>query len=326
METAETYSPSKRVRLSDVARQAGVHPATVSHVLANRAEARISAETRSRILAAVHSLGYVPNFAARTLATGRSNVVAVLTFDFQNSFSVEITRQLHELAGKAGSTVLSCMVDRDLGAVGAQVDGVIALDYSPEMAPPPKQGVYVSLGVYGPEDQDCCLIDFKPAAEEAMKLLIQQGRRKILYVTGVDPIHHTDPRESAYLEALATAGLPTQILEVPVGNRTCAYEGLSHFLSHQSVDAIICRNDALALGCLRALLERGVDVPGTTAIVGSDGTEDSQFTFPALSTLVVPFSAACEGAWNLFQTRLEDPAQPPRRLSYPATFAPRGTT
>ncbi len=271
-------------------------------------------------------LGYSPNLAARALAKGRTNLYAVLTFDFQNPYSVEITTQLHEIARAEGAAVISCMVDGDLGAVSAHVDGVVALDYSPKMPEPLHMGAYLALGIFAPEHTDACLIKFEPAALEAMSLLLRQGRRKIIYVTGEDPLHDDDPRKAAYLTAMRKACLEPEILEVPFGNRTSAHQGLARRLVTSRPDAVFCRNDSLALGCLRALHEAGIQVPTETAIVGSDGTVDSLYTHPSLTTLAVPFSSICQGAWKLIQARLEHPEEPTQRLTFEAAFQPRGTT
>jgi LacI family transcriptional regulator len=315
-----------RVVLADVAKLAGVHPATASHALSHRAEARLSQETREKVLSAARQLGYAPNLAARALATGRTNLFAVLTFDFHNSYAVEITRLIHKLAAKEGASVISSIVDSDLGGVAAHVDGVIALDYSPKMKRQDSFGAYVALGVFAPEDRDCCLIDFKPAAEEAMKHLISNGRKEILYVTGEDPLHDDDPRELVYKEAMTAAGLKPRILTLPAGDRESAYLGLTKWLKSHKSDAVFCRNDSLALGCLKALNEAGIQTPAETAVVGCDGSPDSNYTLPTLSTLVVPFESACEAAWQMLRDRLANPDSPPQRKTFTAQFQRRGTS
>lgn len=315
-----------RVLLADVAKLAGVHPATASHALSNRAEARLSNETREKVLSAARELGYAPNLAARALATGRTNLFAVLTFDFHNSYSVEITRIIHELAVKEGASVISSMVEGDLAGVAAHVDGVIALDYSPKMVRSAPFEAYVALGVFGPEERDCCLIDFRPAAQEAMKFLVESGRTSILYVTGEDPLHDDDPRELVYHQAIAKAGLTAQVLTLPKGDRVSAHHGLTTWLKTQKPDAIFCRNDSLALGCLKALYESGIEVPREVAVIGCDGSPDAHYTFPALSTLAVPFYDACEAAWQMLRSRLDNPDSPAQRQIFTAELLLRGTT
>jgi DNA-binding LacI/PurR family transcriptional regulator len=318
-------SSGSRIKLSDVAKQAGVHPATVSHVLANRVEARISPETRARVLEAASALGYAPNMAARALARGRTQTVAVLTFDFLSPYSSLITHLIKNYALRDGYNVVAAMVHRDLGGIGAQVDGVIALDYSPLHPPHPGMGAYVSVGIYAPDDADASLVDFREASRQGMEHLISTGRRKIAYLTGVDPLHAGDPRESTYLGVMREAGLEPEVLEVPFNDRRSGHEGIARLLTRSVPDAVFCRNDSLAQGCLKALAEAGIRTPHDTAVLGCDGAEETEFLSPPLSTLQVPFSSLCLSAWEAFLARLDDPSGPIQRTVHKAAFIQRGS-
>lgn len=278
-------------------------------------------------MSAARELGYTPNQAARALATGRSRVVAVQTFDFRNSYSGQITDTLQQILGQDGYEVITTMVHRDMDAVTAHVDGIVALDYSPLVDMSHVQGPYVSLGVFAPPDQDASLIDFRPAASAALARMHRSGRHRIAYVTGEDVLHGTDPREEAYLEFCRQSGVTPQVFVLPKDDRESGYSVcLRRLQTSPRPNALFCRNDAIALGCLRAIRELGLLCPQDVMVCGCDGTDDSLYTSPALSTLAAPFDLVCQSAWLLLKARMEDPAAPARHLTHPARFEPRGTT
>jgi LacI family transcriptional regulator len=294
--------------------------------LANREEARISQATRLKVLQAARALGYTPNLAARALVKGRSQTVAVLTFDHQSAFASEITSLLESLAHRDGYRLITTIVHRDLGGISAHVDGVLALDYSPLFPPPLGVGAYVSLGVYVAPGHDSVVLDYSSPAREALHRLAAAGCSRLAYMTGQDLLHDSDPRLAAYLEVMALLGREPEVLEVARNDRESAYRGLQGRIQRGDLDGVFCRNDLMAIGCLRAVREAGLKTPDDFSILGCDGSEEGQYAQPSLSTLSSPLPAAVRDAWELLMLRLNDPTREPVTHRHPAAFVPRGTT
>ncbi|MGE5748435.1 MAG: LacI family DNA-binding transcriptional regulator, partial [Gemmatimonas sp.] len=121
----------KRVTTHDVAKRAGVSQPTVSLVLSRNANARVSAETRARVLEAAQELGYVPNVVARSLVRNRSYAIGVIVPDLRNPFFAEVVSGAERVVSEAGYAVLLCETreiprDRHIQALlERQVDGMM---------------------------------------------------------------------------------------------------------------------------------------------------------------------------------------------------------
>ena len=121
----------KRVTTHDVAKRAGVSQPTVSLVLSRNANARVSPETRARVLEAAQELGYVPNVVARSLVRNRSYAIGVIVPDLRNPFFAEVVSGAERVVSEAGYAVLLCETreiprDRHIQALlERQVDGMM---------------------------------------------------------------------------------------------------------------------------------------------------------------------------------------------------------
>ncbi|MCU0315757.1 MAG: LacI family transcriptional regulator [Fimbriimonadaceae bacterium] len=316
-----------RISLNEVAKAAGVHPATVSHVLNGRASARISRSTQERVRLVAANLGYTPNRAARTLATGKSQIIALQTFDLRSAFSAEIASRLQQLLLQDGFDLMVMLVDRDLKDVTSTVDGVIALDYNPRTDLSHIPCPYVAIGVYYPEDRDSVVFDLLTAARESMAYLLKAGRKRIAYLTDSDLIHASDPREEAYVMAIQSAGLEPEVIVVPSRSRILGAQGfVTHVQQFGWPEAVTCRNDELALWVMVEARKAGVRVPQDLAIVGSDGIAEGEYCTPQVSTLVAPFDQLCQAAWDLLKQRLANPDGEPIHRAFTARFEERGSS
>lgn len=316
-----------RVSLSEVAKAAGVHPATVSHVLNGRDSARIAKATQERIRQVANEMGYAPNRAARALATGRSHLVALQTFDLRSTYSAEIASRLQTLLSEDGFDLMVTLVDRDLKDLSAYVDGVIALDYYPHADLSRIPCPYVALGVYYPADRDAVVIDFLPGAQRSVSHLLEQGRKRIVYLTDSDLLHASDPREEAYVLGMQSHGLEPEVIVHADRSRAAGVRAFDeHVAKHGWPDAVTCRNDELALAAMASARRAGLRVPEDLAVVGSDGIVEGTYTTPNLSTLVVPFDLVCRCAWELLNRRMADPDGRPERQTFSAEFQERGSS
>ena len=310
----------------DVADRANVHPATVSHVLAGRQSARISEATRARVLEAAQELGYQPNMAARALAKGRTNVVAVQTPEFANPFFAEIMHRLMEISLESGYSTVASVSHQEFGGLAAHVDGVIALDYSPLNPSQSRLHGMIILGVFAADECDVVEIDFRPAVRQAVARWAQKGLRRIAYLTGEDPLHDIDPRQSEFLAAAADFGLSPEIITVRWNDIDSGRDGLAARLAQANPpQAVLARNDLLAFGAWTAGREAGLRTPEDLAVLGCDGTRQMSLVAPGLGTLRVPIQAACQAAWDIFLLRRLDRETPIQRRTYAADLLPLQT-
>ncbi|MFE0359022.1 LacI family DNA-binding transcriptional regulator [Streptomyces nigra] len=312
-----------RPRIKDVARLAGVSEKTVSNVINDYTH--VSDRTRRAVRDAIDELGYKVNLAGRHLRQGRTGIIALVIPELDVPYFAELARHVIREAERCSLTVLIHQTagdrDHELAALtgfgSSFVDGVIlsplALtpgDLRNRADAPPT----VLIGELLEEGADHVAIDNEKAAREATEHLLRIGRRSILVIGGRDDagLGTAEARTRGYRAALAEAGIahdPAALLYVPSFRMPDGAEAVSRALSRGSrPDALLCLNDQLALGALRALHEHGVRVPEEVAVMGFDDVEAGRFSVPTLSTVAPDKAAVAEVAVALLRRRMDERA------------------
>ncbi|MFE6286114.1 LacI family DNA-binding transcriptional regulator [Streptomyces sp. NPDC057877] len=310
-----------RPRIKDVARLAGVSEKTVSNVINDYTH--VSDRTRRAVREAIEELGYKVNLAGRHLRQGRTGIIALVVPELDVPYFAELARHVIREAERRSLTVLihQTGADRDhelaaLAGFGSSfVDGVIlsplALtrdDLRDRAGAPPT----VLLGELLEEGADHVAIDNEKAAREATEHLIGLGRRTILVVGGHDGggLGTAQARTRGYRAALTEAGIahdPAALLPVASFRMPDGAAAVARALSDGArPDALLCLNDQLALGALRALYERRVRVPEDIAVIGFDDVEAGRFSVPTLSTVAPDKAAVARVAVELLQRRMDE--------------------
>ncbi|TDE00221.1 LacI family DNA-binding transcriptional regulator [Jiangella asiatica] len=291
-----------RVRLKDVADHAGVSVKTVSNVVNNWEY--VTDATRERVQKALDELGYRPNLSARSLRTGRTNLIALALPRLHEPYFAELADCVVRAAEDHGLTVLISQTDgrreREQQVVSGFrpqfIDGLLfsplALEWDDlEEIPghPPVVLLGERLAAGGAADH--VAVDNVAAAQRATQHLVELGRKRIA-VIGAPPsktARTASLRLEGYKRALRKARirLDKQLL-LPV-NQLHRADGAAAMATLLDLapppDAVFCFNDLLALGALRTLQERGVAVPSEVAVIGFDDIEESRFCSPSLTTI-----------------------------------------
>ncbi|MEU6390608.1 LacI family DNA-binding transcriptional regulator [Streptomyces sp. NPDC046939] len=316
-------SVAARPRIKDVAEYAGVSPKTVSNVI-NDYE-HVSDRTRQVVREAIDALGYRVNIAGRQLRQGRTGMITLAVPELDVAYFSELAKHVMTEADQRGQTVLLHQTggvrERELAALhgfdARFTDGVILspLALHPrDLATRDRTLPVVLLGERPAEGTtDHVAMDNVRAAREATAHLLARGRRRIAVIGGrVRGPQGTDRlRTDGYREALKEAGIAFDTaLVVPVdayhwqdGARAAA----ALIDADPAPDALLCLNDHLALGALRALHERGRAVPKDLDVVGFDDIEASRFSVPSLTTVAPDKREIARAAVTLLLTRIESP-------------------
>ncbi|WNI26693.1 LacI family DNA-binding transcriptional regulator [Streptomyces sp. ITFR-16] len=314
-----------RPRIKDVARHAGVSEKTVSNVLNDYVH--VSDRTRRVVQEAIDHLGYRINLAGRHLRSGRTGIIALVVPELDVPYFAELARHVVREAESRSLTVLIHQSGGDrereqaaLGGFGSDfVDGVILspLALAPEdlrahAGPPPT----VLLGELLTEGADHVAIDNERAAREATEHLLALGRRHILAVGGRDDgyVGTAQARARGFRLALAGAGLahdPASLLPVAAFHMGDGEAAVRRVLDEGiRPDALLCLNDQLALGALRALHAYGARVPEDVAVIGFDDVEGGRFSVPSLSTVAPHKEAVARVAVDLLLRRIDEATRP----------------
>nr|WP_240779932.1 LacI family DNA-binding transcriptional regulator [Nonomuraea zeae] len=309
----------KRPTLETVAARAGVSRATVSRVV--NGEASVSPEVRAAVMQAVRELGYVPNAAARSLVTRRTNAIALVLSvprqggDPLTAAVVQYVTSLLEGAGKQITLMLADTAEshrRIVSHVEAGLsDGVVLLP--PERADTLAErlsriGVPVVLLGKPPIASLVPYVDVDNAggATTATEHLIARGRRTIGMICGPMDLVAVQDRLAGHREALQRAGM-RPLLALADDLTRAAGKAAAHRLlgDEPSLDAIFAASDQLAIGALQAAREAGRRVPEDLAIVGFDDVDAASATTPALTTVRVPVADQALALARLMLSRLE---------------------
>jgi DNA-binding LacI/PurR family transcriptional regulator len=317
-----------RPRIKDVARHAGVSEKTVSNVLNDYVH--VSDRTRRVVQEAIDQLGYRINLAGRHLRSGRTGIIALVVPELDVPYFAELARHVVREAENRSLTVLihQSGADRErekaaLAGFGSDfVDGVILspLALAPEdlrahAGLPPT----VLLGELLTEGADHVAIDNECAAREATEHLIALGRRRILAVGGRDDegVGTAQARTRGFRAALTEAGIaydPASLLPVGAFHMSDGAAAVRQVLAGGTrPDALLCLNDQLALGALRALHAYGARVPEDVAVIGFDDVEGGRFSVPSLSTVAPDKEAVARVAIDLLLRRIDEATRPESR-------------
>jgi LacI family gluconate utilization system Gnt-I transcriptional repressor len=321
-----------RVTLADVAAHAGVATMTASRALTQ--PELVSEELRTRVAKAVQELGYLPNRAARALASARSKVIAVLIPSFSNTVFTDVLAGIQDVLDAdgyqllIGNTRYSEAEEEKLFITYLQSnpDGILlsGLTHSPRM-----QQMLDNLRVPHVAMMDMalqahtCSVGFsqQQAGYTMTRYLLDKGHKRIAFMAAqLD--ERVLKRGAGYRQALLEAGVYDARLECLVKEPSTIALGselLGRILSSApDCDAIFCCNDDLAHGAIFQCQRRGIAVPGQVAIAGFNDLAASAWMNPALTTIATPRYRIGFEAASLLQTliRKEQPAQTHIDLGY----------
>ncbi|MEV6285932.1 LacI family DNA-binding transcriptional regulator [Kribbella sp. NPDC051770] len=312
--------------MRDVAARAGVSMKTVSNVV--RGYQHVSPRMRERVQAALDELGYRPNLSGRSLATGRSSMLALAVPDLRRPYFGELAHVFARVSTERGYRLLleetggtaegerAVLRDLEVGVVAGMVIHPQALTAA-ELEVLRHDTPLVFLGEDPrPPTADQVAIDNVAAAAEAVAHLVALGRRRIGFI-GHEAGALSNPSElrlTGYRRALTAAGLPydeSLLVTRAEGDALGAETALNSALdSGLRVDALLCRDDLAAIGALRALTQHGYAVPTDVAVIGWDAIELGASTTPSLTSVEPDTHALVERALDLLLDRMETPDSP----------------
>jgi LacI family gluconate utilization system Gnt-I transcriptional repressor len=293
---------SGRATLSDVAAAAGVAPMTASRAI-NQPEL-VSPELRARVDQAVAELGYVPNRAARALASARSKVIAVLVPSLSNAVFTDVLAGIQDALGTEGYQILigntrysDAEEEKLLGIyLQSQPDGILlsGLTHSPRVRDmlASSQVPVVSMMDLAEDPHAMCVgFSQQQAGYTITRYLLDKGYQRIGFM-GAQLDERTLKRAEGYRRALRDAGRYDPKLETMVADPSTIALGAElvgrMLAASPDCDAIFCCNDDLAHGAIFQCQRRGIAVPRQLAICGFNDLPASAWMNPSVTTIATP--------------------------------------
>ncbi|MEU8773996.1 LacI family DNA-binding transcriptional regulator [Streptomyces sp. NPDC048606] len=298
----------KAPTLEEVARRAGVGRGTVSRVV--NGSGKVSSGTRAAVEAAVAELGYVPHRAARALAGGRADAIALVVPRSAPHLDPDVDLALSALVHGVGAT----LAERDLQLVltfageererarllrylsARRVDGVLLLsaragDPLPELVA--ELGVPVVLAGRRQERETLPSVGFdeRGGAAAAVGHLLRRGRRAIAALTGAPEAYAPRCRLGGYRQALEGAGrgVDERLIAVAECSEAGGRRAMRELLERRpGLDAVFAASDLMAAGAGRELRAAGRRIPGDVALVGFGDSPVAPFLEPPLTSVRRP--------------------------------------
>jgi len=284
----------RRTTITDVARAAGVSPATISRVLND--SKRVSPDVASRVLAAVEELGYRPNPAAQVLLRGASHTIGVVVPDLSNPYFAEVLKAVTDTAASQQHRTLVADTNEDPGQemdlaleLARWVDGLVLC--SPRMTSQQLKRLVEQLPrtvlvnrVLTGSSVPAVTVDFASGMRSVLAHLAELGHRDVAYLAG-PPAAWSDAQRRRAVRRAVKDGL--QVHEVPCGSSSEAgYAAVDQALAARPT-ALVAFSDYVALGALARLNELGVSVPEELSLVGFDDLPFGELVRPRLTTVSV---------------------------------------
>ncbi|MCX4991706.1 MULTISPECIES: LacI family DNA-binding transcriptional regulator [unclassified Streptomyces] len=326
----------------DVARRAGVSIATVSHVL--NGTRPVLPQTRQAVLDAIDELGYTPNTLARSLVTSRTRSIGLAVSAISNPYFTEILQGVEAGALEHGYGLLIADPhddpehERKVAQLlhERRVDGmIIAPSATPAgllryLARHDVPTVFLDRLVDPPAGSgfrhDQVGAENTGPMASLVGHLAERGHRRIGLVAGLPGLSTTTERITGYRHGLARAGLPYDERLVAHGDsRAETADEATHRLLSLGVppSALVTANNAMTIGALRALRDRGLSVPDDLALCCFDDFSWADLFTPRLTVIAQPSKEVGARAVRLLLERLASPRLESRTVRLPSAFVHR---
>lgn len=289
------------VTIYDVAREANVSMATVSRVV--NANQNVKPATRKKVLKVIEELGYRPNAVARGLASKKTTTVGVIIPDISNSMYAELARGIEDIATMYRYNIILSNSDQNQNKelqlletmLGKQVDGIVFMSdvistellHEMERSPTP-------IVLAGSIDESAAIasvnIDYYGAAYEAVKKFIDNGHKKIAFVSGpLTSMINKEYKLKAYREALADAGIDYDDNLVVECNNSYD-EGIESVqtLAPFEPTAYFVSNDEMSIGVIHGLEEQGKKIPVDAEVISYENSKLARMARPMLTSVAFP--------------------------------------
>ncbi|MBC8944861.1 MULTISPECIES: LacI family DNA-binding transcriptional regulator [Xenorhabdus] len=299
--------------MKDVAHKAGVSVATVSRVINNTVY--VEPGTRERVEKAMRELNYHRNSAALALAQRCGNMLGLLTGNLADPFFSLLSRGVERIARKKEAKLMVCsgghqaeleksaldfLINQGCEAIVAYVSRMNEADILRYAAHTP--GLVV-INRYLPAIANRCIwLDNISASQTAINYLLQNGHRKIAYITADLPIDDRRLRLEGYYSAMANAGITVPggwVISVPFNEKGGEQAAEKLLDSGINFTAAVTFNDVMAAGMMRSLHRRGIRLPEQLSIIGFDDIVTARYLYPPLTTIRNPIEQMAQRATNL---------------------------
>lgn len=325
--------------IKDVAREAGVSTATVSHVI-NKTRF-VSEEVRTRVERAIERFQYHPNAHARSLASGKSQIIGLVISDISNPFFPELVKAIEKAAFERGYDVILSNTDYDTERtshyvrrfIERKVAGVAVMTSEMDkeliemLIRRDVAAVFLDSGETGLHLSNL-RVDYAEGIEQAIRHLVALGHQNIAFIGGTPHFRSARRRLEAFRTTIGQLfpNSPERIFSGNFkieGGRRAASEILRE---KKMPTAIVAANDLMAIGAMHELRATGLQIPRDVSIVGFDDIAFAGLNEPSLTTVNLPRNELGRRAVEALMQTLDNPKNDGVEIRIPTNLIVRNST
>jgi len=309
------------VTIKDVAADAGVSTATVSHVI-NKTR-YVSGEVTDRVYESIARLKYYPNLLVSGLRSKKSKTIGIVIPNITNETFAALTERVQRTFFMLDYNIILCdtaydqvLEDRAIETlIMKQADAVVIVPvdgYTKKMQELQELGIPLILidRSFAGIAVDTIAVDNYEGQYEIINYLIGLGHKKIGYIARKLEQSHSRDQKRGYIDALKNSGLaydPEWVVNAGGHGFNSGVEAVKELVRRKpEITAIAAYYDVIAFGAIRGLIDMGYSVPGDYSVVGYDGMRFTEVTVPRLTTVLVPVDLIAEKICDLVRLRMED--------------------
>lgn len=292
--------------IRDVAKLAGVSPATVSRVM--NGTAKVDPEKSRRVLSAIEEVGFVPNQAARSLVKKSARLLGLIIPNLQNPFFTQLAADIEDAAERRGFHVFFCTVGQETARVrGAlqvlmsmNVSGVILTVSNPEIEKMvsdytiPIAAVDCMENVQHASFSVHC--DYYSGGRMATEHLLSCGCKKIICIQGDQTLFSARMRYEGYRDVCAERKIPEYTLSCDYDFRAGMQMTEDLLRRYPDADGILACNDLVAVSVVKILSKNQISIPRQVQLIGFDDISLTELMTPSLTTIHQPTKEMAEYA------------------------------
>ena len=323
------------INIREVARIAGVSPATVSRVI--NGTAKVSADKRARVLEAISQTDFVPNEVARSLFRKSAKLIGLIVPSITNPYFTQVASVIEQIAYDNGYRVFLCDARDDAekeqaaiqSLVSMNADGIIiasaheATAKYVDMCQIPVVALDTLFPTRNVTAYVCC--DYYDGGRIATEYLLENGCKRIVCIKGPQRTISARGRYEGYRDVCRERG----IAECTVDSDYDFHAGLAMteqmLEQYPDVDGIVACNDVVALSIYKILHRRNISVPDQVQLIGFDDISWSSLFTPALTTISQPIEQMAARAMDLI-IHPENTQEKGVEIVYPVQLTVRETT
>ncbi|MEP7037086.1 MAG: LacI family DNA-binding transcriptional regulator [Acidobacteriota bacterium] len=324
--------------IKDIASEAGVSTATVSHVI-NKTRF-VSEKVRTRVLEAIELHNYYPNAHARSLASGSSRIFGLVISDIANPFFPELVKNIETAAYEHGYDVVLSNTNYDAERashyvrrfIERKVAGVALMtsemDKSliAELARCEVPVVFLDSGKTGLHMSNL-RVRYAEGIKQAILHLVELGHTNVAFISGLENLHSAKRRLEAFTQTMREV-LPNAKIRVYQGDFKIegGKRAAAEMLRGELPTAVIAANDLMAFGAISEFRRAGLNVPVDISVVGFDNIAFSSLVEPALTTVNLPLGELGRMAVKALIETLANPTQHGVEIEIPTKLFIRNST